>query len=63
MMSLNEKRLAALIVLFAVLDPFVTYHSFWQRLVVVITIGIVVGLITFWARKDERKKMNPPQSY
>ncbi len=62
-MSLNEKRLAALIVLFSVLDPFVTYHSFWQRTVVVATVVVVMGLITFWARKDERKKMNPRRSY
>ncbi len=63
MSPLNNKRLIALIVLFAILDPFVTYHSFWQRTVVVATVGVVVGLITFWAREDERKKRNPPQSY
>ncbi len=49
-MSLIKKQLAGLIVLFAILDPFVTYHSFWQRVVVLVAITGVTSLFYVWGR-------------
>ncbi len=57
------KHFVAALVLIIVLDAFVTYHSWWQRIMVVLTLTLVMRLVDVWARKDERKKMNPPQSY
>ncbi len=57
------KHLFAALVMINTLDAFVTYHSWWQRIVVIVTIGLVMRYVDVWAREDERKKMNPPQSY
>lgn len=57
------KHFVASLVLIIVLDIFVTYHSWWQRIVCVVAIGIVMRCVDVWGREDERQKMNPPQNY
>ncbi len=51
-MSFNNKRLGAFIVLFAILDSFVTYHSFWQRLVVIAAISSVTHFFYVWGKEE-----------
>ncbi len=51
-MSLNTKRFLSLIMLFSILDPFGTYHSLWQQLVVAMVISGVAHFFYLWG-KDE----------
>ena len=57
------KHFVAALVLIIVLDAFVTYHSWWQKIVVVLTFSIIMRYVDVWAREDEREKLYPPQSY
>ncbi len=61
--AFSFKHVITFLVMLNVLDFFVTYHSFWQKIGVVVTIGLVMRYIDIWAREDERKKLNPPRSY
>ncbi len=52
-MTLRDKRLIAFVVLFLILDAFVTYHSFWQRVVVVLAISSVTWLFLIWEKENK----------
>ncbi len=57
------KRVIASLVILVTLDVFVTYHGWWQRIVVILTLSVVINCAEIWAKDDERKRMNPPRSY
>ncbi len=53
-MTLDNKRYIAFIVTFAILDPFVTYHSLWKSFVVVVLIVFVTRFFYYLGKEDKK---------
>ncbi len=62
-MPYSFKRIVGVLTMLIILDVFVTYHSWWQRIVVIVAQAVVWRCIDTWARNEEISKLNPPRSY
>jgi len=49
------RRWAAILVIVVSLDFFVTYHSWWQRLLAMTVLAVCVGKIEAWACRWQRE--------